>query len=499
MPQYTNASMVPMGQDGSMSQNQNIMGPPQRPADRQNKDAEYDVNDSLAGTGIDIRAEEQYMSELYATTLTNYGDARSGFAVGRPGPASSFYGAGPANQPAIETHGNSQDEIANQVAERAWREASMRLATQRTQEISDPFLQVSVVHYRADKIAKENQLDLNLEVRNGVASMGKMRGPEYFVAPSVSVQMKEEADGAMTLTSGSWIPQEAYLVDQLALLSIATKFRLRELIEDANLIATTRQKTSHGDIPEEWAPAAGPMNAEPLLPLDSDGPRNEDGSLKRGADGIDGPAGPARPAKLPKVSCYMTTTMRDLAKQEREWEEARLRRRQNRKGTIDGAMTPAKPLTTAPSTPGSVAPEGEKPLTKREMNKRLAAKAAEVTSHNNQNITSGMFAGLGRSSLFGKKNKSKTYDWMNAGRGSGTSTPNKAPGGERANGMGDSSLPTTPALTREGRNRLGGWREDKNRGKDIQLRDWVKVLENDGREGKALQQAYMALEESNPK
>ncbi|KAI1022630.1 hypothetical protein LB503_000596 [Fusarium chuoi] len=46
-----------------------VMGPPQRPAERPTKDYEYDVTDSLAGTGIDLRAEEQYMNDLRASTV----------------------------------------------------------------------------------------------------------------------------------------------------------------------------------------------------------------------------------------------------------------------------------------------------------------------------------------------------------------------------------------------------------------------------------------------
>lgn len=157
----------------------------------------------------------------------------------------------------------------------------------------------------------------------------------------------------------------------------------------------------------------------------------------------------------------------------------------------------------APGTPGSVAPESDKPMTKKEMKKSQALKAAEANSHANQNLTSSMFAGLGgKSSLFGKKKGAKTYDWMNVGRGgSGASTPTKAAagGGKGINGTPGAISAANVAMTTEGRNRLGTWREDKEKGKNIQLRDWVVVLERDGRESKALQQAYIHLDASNPK
>lgn len=194
--------------------------------------------------------------------------------------------------------------------------------------------------------------------------------------------------------------------------------------------------------------------------------------------------------------------MRELAKQERELEEARLRKRQKRRdGLPDTLFSPSRSASFGAASPGLIAPDGDKPMTKKEIKKVQMAKAAEANNHANQNMTSSMFAGLGgKSSLFGKK-KAKTYDWMNVGRGgSGANTPTKsAPGGDKSlNGLTVGS-PGPVALTPEGRNRLGTWREDKEKGKNIQLRDWVSVLEKDGREGKTLQFAYLQLDKSQPR
>ncbi|KAJ6439655.1 proteinrelated to tpa inducible protein [Purpureocillium lavendulum] len=535
-PQYTNAMMAPIQQAvASPAPTPNVMGPPQRPADRPTKDYEYDVTDSLAGTGIDLRAEEQYMSDLYSNALdSNTADARTGFAYNQAGSKSSFYGAGSANQPAEPTTTSNQDELAAKAAERAWTESSMRLAVQRTQEINDPFLLVALLHQRAEKIAREHGIGLNLEMKNP-QPMGKMRLPEQFPQPQVTVRMAPGPDSTMVQTTGSYIPQESFLVDQLALMSIAAKHRLRGLVEEAGIIAIHRQKTSHGDVPEEWEPAAAPMNVEVLESMHNPDERMETDSaqdsgtnpLKRksrrrtcrctysgranimssgSADAAvlgDG-ATPPPPKKLPKIGgSNVTVPMRERARQDREWEEARLRKRQRRKdGGQDGTATPTRAGSAAPATPGSVAPEPEKAMTKKEMKKNQALKAAEANSHANQNLTSSMFAGLGgKGGLFGKKKTGKTYDWMNVGRASsGASTPTRATPGPK----GASGVPGTPAganhpLTTEGRNRLGTWREDKEKGKNIQLRDWVVVLERDGREGKALSTAHSQLDLSLPR
>lgn len=142
-------------------------------------------------------------------------------------------------------------------------------------------------------------------------------------------------------------------------------------------------------------------------------------------------------------------------------------------------------------------------MTKKEMKKTQAAKAAEASNHANQNLTSSMFAGLGgKGNLFGKKKTGKTYDWMNVGRGggSGTSTPKATSGGSKGSGGSAASpAPGNMALTTEGRNRLGTWREDKEKGKNIQLRDWISVLERDGRESRSLQLAYVQVDLSGPR
>lgn len=145
----------------------------------------------------------------------------------------------------------------------------MRLGSHRTQEMNNAFLLVSMMHRQAEKIAKEHSLGLNLELKNTPNGMGRMRLPEQFPTPKVTVKMQPGPDATMVQTTGSFIPQDAYLVDQLALLSIATKQRLRDLIQDASLVATTRQKTSHGEVPDEWQEAAAPMNKEPLGPLEN--------------------------------------------------------------------------------------------------------------------------------------------------------------------------------------------------------------------------------------
>jgi hypothetical protein len=229
------------------------MGPPSKPPA---KEIEYDVADSLAGTGIDLRAEEQYMAELYGGSFAQ--EARTGLPANAPGSKGSFYGAGFANQPGESVIAPSQEAYEAELAQRVWDESAQRLAVMRSIEILNPFLIIPNLHHRVEKIASEHGLGVNLELKNANPA-GKLRPPQEFPPPKVTVGTKPGPDGAMVVTTGSFIPHDAYLVDQLALLSIATKHRLRELIEDANGVATIRQTTSHGEIPAEWSDVAVPL------------------------------------------------------------------------------------------------------------------------------------------------------------------------------------------------------------------------------------------------
>lgn len=193
--------------------------------------------------------------------------------------------------------------------------------------------------------------------------------------------------------------------------------------------------------------------------------------------------------------------MRDVTKAERDWEEHRLRRRNARAEGGKDSTTPSRAGSVAPGTPGATPGEGgSKKETKKEQRKTAAAKAAEASNHASQNITSSMFVGK-TGGLFGKK---KNYDWMNPKGRSGASTPARAgtpgaAGGAGGTPGGGSAQAENMPLTTESRTRLGNWREDKEKGRGIQLRDWVAALEADGVDGAVLQKAYDKLDTSGPR
>lgn len=268
--QYVNAGFAPTGAQQNAT---GAMGPPPV-KDRPQRTYEYEVTDSLLGTGVDIREEENALAEYYAGSFGQ--DSRTGFPANAPGTRGSFYGAGSANQPGAPAS-TGQKEYEAALAEQRWNESAARLSATRAAEHNSPFLQLANLHARAEKFARQYNLDLNLDTKT--QPVQKSRNPaDYPVAPKVTVTTREGPDGAMVSVYGSVLPPDSYLIDQLALLSIATKHRVRELLEDADQIATTRQQTSHGAIPSDWADSAAPLDSAGLPVNDGDGKAIENGA-----------------------------------------------------------------------------------------------------------------------------------------------------------------------------------------------------------------------------
>ncbi|KAI0116427.1 hypothetical protein GGR51DRAFT_545964 [Nemania sp. FL0031] len=508
--QYSQAQLAPMNTPATMSAAGN-MGPPaihpsssfsapndqgrQPPRPGGSKTTAYEMNDMLMGTGIDLEEEAEYMNNL---------ETRTGFPHLPAGGRDSFYGAGPANQPAEPNDVKSQEEYAALAADRIWNEAAHRLAVTRSQELRNNLLEPGIVHKKMFDVAQKFGLGLNLDIKPDGRSqyMGKFSQPTEFPKPELKMSFQTDAEGISTMvkTYGSFIPKESFLVDQIALLSIGTKERLQDLLSDANKIAEIRQKSSHGAVPNEWIDAA----ALPSLKVNgvhTDDPRTGAESavsprtnpLKRPSAELssNGLPTPVSEASSPN---HLIDSLTELGKQSQSAEEARLRKRQKRleksaEKDKEGAEAGSRSGSVAPGTPGSIAPDGgdTKTLSKKE-GKKAAAKAAESSSGTTVNATLSLFTG-------GKKKK---YSWMNSGAGSGTSTPrSQGPSGALSGAGSMASKAGRGPLTKAGVTHLGQFREDSEKGKNIQLRDWIVVLEDRGLDPRSLQIAYGKVDKSD--
>ncbi|KAJ8117246.1 hypothetical protein ONZ43_g4253 [Nemania bipapillata] len=201
-------------------------------------------------------------------------------------------------------------------------------------------LEPGMVHKRMYDVAQKFGLGLNLDLKADGRSqyMGKFSHPAEFPKPELKVSFKENADGTSTTieTCGSFIPKEALLVDQIALLSIGTKERLRDLLGDANRIAETRQKSSHGTIPNEWTDAAASSSPK-VNGTHAEGTRTGAESavsprtnpLKRASSEL-GSNGLPTPVSETSSPNYLIESLVEIGKQSQSAEEGRLRKRQKR-------------------------------------------------------------------------------------------------------------------------------------------------------------------------
>ncbi|KAH9898777.1 hypothetical protein F4778DRAFT_742963 [Xylariomycetidae sp. FL2044] len=452
------------------------------------KETAYDMDDMLAGTGIDLDEETEQLNKI---------ELNRGYGQYPPGARSSFYGTGPASQAAEQSQEMSQEELAAQSADLAWNEAAARLAVTRSQEMRQYLLEPGILHKKMHDITQRFGLALNLDLKPGSQTkyMGKMDPPHEFPKPEIKVSFKLCPDGTRVQTMGSFIPKDAHLVDQIALLSISTKEHIRSLLGDANKVATTRQRTAHGQVPPEWVDAAVPHGSlvngtggEVLRTGAESAVSPRTNPLKRSADELDN--GLPTPVSEASPSNYVVDALLGFSKDTQNVEEIRLKKRQKR---LEEAADKEKKNGDGTSRPGLAAPEQAetKAPTKKE-SKKAAAKVAEAASSTTVNDTLSLFAG-------GKKKKK--YAWMQ-GSGSGASTP-------RPLGLGAAG-PSTPGSTAGGTSKaapgpltkgsahpLGQFREDSARGKNIQLRDWVVTLESNGFDSRTLQHAYDKMDRSD--
>lgn len=215
---------------------------------------------------------------------------------------------------------------------------------------------------------------------------------------------------------------------------------------------------------------------------------------------------------LPTISFPNTLaqTLRNMSQADRTAEETRLTKRARRTTgatlSAEGSRSGSTPL----GTPGSGTSSGllgerapdVKVTNKKAAKKEAEAKATEAQQHQNTNATVSMAlgGGGGARNLFGKKKGG--YSWLDkkpgAGQMAGFPVPSKLNTAVKADaGMsgasGSGGGVANGSFLPPGGKRIGEWREDKERGAGIQLRDLVSVLEADGKEKSVLARLYSKL------
>ena len=191
---------------------------------------------------------------------------------------------------------------------------------------------------------------------------------------------------------------------------------------------------------------------------------------------------PATPTTV-QFANPVVQALQKIIKDERAQEEERLAKRRRREAKAD--TNGSGSANTGPL--GEIAPEIDtKKGNKNKILEAAAKKENEAAQHAATTKTMNMALGFGSRA---------TPSWMKKGADTTHSNPflpNKPKAGPQSSKGGATGVNGTGSGLPKSRV-FGQFREDRETGSGIQLRDLVSVLEHDGKEKKALQRAYSKL------
>ena len=481
-----------------------MMPPPPRPNkdEKEEKVSADDISDSLYGSGVNLKDEENYMHNMFSNRhramdsftsnqTTSFGSSTmspnnsfnlltQGTSFGSQGQAGAL--AGTMGEP------QSQEQIDQQ--ERSKRAQAATARNEKLQfHLHHPFLEGNCVRRRLDARARGEGVLLptqGLYVRT--------QEPETRVMTN-----GDKSEGVVAVRPESLVEQGSQFDHLLSLISLAANERLRGLIDEAYTLARARRYGDHGRVPPEFADIAegeGKRISESVVPESITGTQWD--KIPESALSPDGDNS-STPQPQPTISFQgkLNSSLRTLAEADRKAEDARIKKREARRRAAEKAANPANTedeVGLDASTPSAADPGLANKLSKKEQAKRDKAskEGAEAQSHSTTNQTAQMMA-------MGKK--ASKYSWLSAPgsmptnrfakpSASGTSTPNKITlsSGGAASGGADGKV--SDAAAKKTGSKWGDWREDGEGGRGVQARDLALVLERDGREKKALQRVW---------
>ena len=491
------------------------MGPPEKPVDKPTDINE--LGDVMLGSGIDLREEEAALLNSYAKA----GQQRQGTGYGAnvvqnfgpsyvppkdnfyshhvPGDRDSFFGGGSFNQQ--PTADQSAEDIAAEKRKRALR----RKNEVRSYHLNKPFLLGGCVGKRLYAQAHSMQVEIP---RSGLLKSQSGHPPRQ-----IALQGPDKNDVLKVVQEQDLLQLDGPLVEILSLISLAAEERIRGLIEDAATLAKGRRIGSHGLVPADLADLASGRGASEIvagLPTpDNSAVSPKDNPLKRKSSvptrlhmtdtwagsysEINKPLTPVSETSRTRPSTFLNNpvaqALQNMAKAERAQEEERLAKRQRRtagEGNRSGSVSSGTPGPSGAL--GEVAPESDtkKGVKAKDKLDATARKALETQQH--AATTKTMNMALGLSGAMGKK-----LAWMKGGGDAGPSNPYQKQNIKPETSKGATSVTNGISGNLPKGRVFGDFREDKESGAGIQLRDMVSVLESDGKAKRALQRAYGRL------
>ena len=280
------------------------MGPPPRPnpekVEKEEKEKIHDISDVtdvFHGSGIDLREEENYMSNTFRNSHsgpsynTSFGSSTTNASPnnsfnylnqGSFGSQPAFSGSGPISQPIA-----SQEDMEKDI-EHKHAAAARELAVSRQAHLKDSFLVSNRIRHRMHQIAYEQGVALNVDglfdkiepaYHNLTQTGPNGQAIAAIKEPHSRVLQEKPKDG--------FLQETAPLADILTLVSVAANERIRSLTDDAYRLARGRRYGSHGVVPHDLADLAIGDNPKSIsVQPSSINDSAWEGSLKRTSDGI---------------------------------------------------------------------------------------------------------------------------------------------------------------------------------------------------------------------
>lgn len=248
------------------------MAPPAKP--EKAVDAS-DLQDVLAGGIVNLQDEENFLHRSHRQTANNSFNSQQSFTSSGhsfsqypPGSGQSFYGAGPANQ--IPEHTSLEhDAQAERLVNEQWHNAAHAVARSREHEVRNQFLHTGFLRMKVNNVSHENGL-----IGHGGDSKWGSFTPITEYEGNVPAQTVIGPEGHATMvTNGAFLPANSPLVDQIALLSLATEQRIRDIVNETYKLVKARRSTSHGKVPETWADMAAGHSGRNGSVVDENAPR----------------------------------------------------------------------------------------------------------------------------------------------------------------------------------------------------------------------------------
>jgi len=245
------------------------MGPPPRPnpAIKQEKEEKEkisdisDISDAIWGSGVDLREEENYLTNTFrnqhsqsldsgtTSATTSFGQISQGSFGNQP----AFGGNGSVSQ-SIETQESVEQELnrKHQAAARAW-------AQEHEHPLRDQFLRGNTMRFRIHQIAVKQGVTLDIkglwepEKKPSAPPPAKPQGVNGVTAvgPDGVGVAALQAKSIPETTAHAYLEESARYADILSLLSLAANERLRGLLDEAYTLARGRRYGDDGVVPPD--------------------------------------------------------------------------------------------------------------------------------------------------------------------------------------------------------------------------------------------------------